>query len=193
MALLGLGLLVFLGAHALPIFSGVRNAMVARLGAMPYRGLFSVVSVVGLVMIVIGYGQARMDGSPVLYDPPTWTRHVTMLLMLPVFVLLIATYVPGRIRKITRHPMLVAVKLWAFSHLLANGDLASVLLFGGFLVWAVADRISVKRRGDPGTPFSLEIAGKGRGADIFAVVAGLLVYGLFVWKGHELVIGVPLT
>ncbi|MBD1549357.1 NnrU family protein [Roseibium aggregatum] len=193
MELLVLGLLVFLGAHALPIFSGARNALVARLGAMPYRGLFSVVSAVGLVLIVMGYGQARMDGSPLLYDPPAWTRHVTMLLMLPVFVLLIATYVPGRIRKITRHPMLVAVKLWALAHLLSNGDLASVLLFGGFLVWAVADRISVKRRGDPGTPFSVEVAGKGPAADIFAIVAGLVVYGLFVWKGHALVIGVPLT
>ena len=193
MELLVFGLLVFLGVHTLPIFPATRNALVTRLGAMPYRGLFSLISAAGLVLIVMGFGQARMDGSPVLYDPPTWTRHVTMLLMLPVFVLLIAAYVPGRIRKITRHPMLVAVKLWAFAHLLANGDLASVLLFGSFLVWAVADRISVKRRGGAGAPVSVNVAGKGGAADIFAILAGLVVYGLFVWKGHALVIGVPLT
>jgi len=193
MDMLVLGLLIFLGVHALPIFAGTRAALVGRLGAMPYRALFSLVSAAGLALIVVGFGRARMDGSPLLYDPPAWTHHVTMLLMLPVFVLLIATYVPGRIKKITRHPMLVAVKLWAFAHLLSNGDLASVLLFGSFLVWAVADRISVKRRGDPGTPFSVDLAGEGGLSDILAVLAGLIVYGLFVWKGHALVIGVPLT
>ena len=125
-----------------------------------------------------------------LYEPPPVLRHLTLLLMLPVFPLLIAAYMPGRIKVVTKHPMLVAVKLWAFAHLLANGTLADVLLFGGFLAWAVADRISLKRRPSrpvPGAP-------PGPANDLIAIVVGLVIYGVFVTWGHQWLIGVsPVT
>ena len=111
--------------------------------------------------------------------------------MVPVFIFLVAAYVPCKIRRALKHPMLVAIKLWAFSHLLANGDLASVLLFGGFFVWAIADRISVKRRG-LGMPKVADAAAvPGKYSDIGVILAGLVLYGLFVWKLHVLLIGVP--
>ena len=147
MLLLIAGLILFLGIHSLPMFADKRSALEEKFGVLGYKGLFAVVSAIGFVMIIYGYGAARAAGPAIIYDPPFWLRHVTMLFMVPVFIFLVAAYVPCRIKKALKHPMLVAVKLWAFSHLLTNGDLASVLLFGSFLVWAVADRISLKRRG----------------------------------------------
>jgi uncharacterized membrane protein len=147
--------------------------------------------VVGLCLIIYGYGAARAEGPPLVYDPPFWLRHVTMLLMVPVFIFLVAAYVPCKIRRALKHPMLVAIKLWAFSHLLANGDLASVLLFGGFFVWAIADRISVKRRGLGVPQAAGAVAVPGKYSDIGVILAGLVLYGLFVWKLHVLLIGVP--
>lgn len=117
------------------------------------------------------------------------TRHLTLALMVPVFVLLVAAYLPtGHIRKRTRHPMILAVKLWAFAHLLANGDLASVLLFGGFLAWGVIDRISLKRRGDAGGAAVASVAAL---SDAVALIAGLAIYVAFVLWLHPLLIGVP--
>jgi uncharacterized membrane protein len=188
MTLLILGLLIFLGAHSVSIVAPAwRDAQVARLGEKPWKGIYTLLSIVGFALLVIGYGQARQ--SPVLlYAPPVALRHVALLLMLPVFVLLLAAYLPGRIKSAAKHPMLLATKLWATSHLLANGNLADVLLFGGFLVWAVADRISMKRRVArpvPGAP-------AGRFNDVVAVVGGLALYGLFVKVGHAWLIGVAL-
>ncbi|WP_428642551.1 NnrU family protein [Roseibium sp.] len=193
MTLLVAGLVLFLGIHSLPMVPSVRGGLQSKLGENGYKGLFALVSFAGFGLLIYGYGLARMDGSPILYDPPLWARHLTMLLMLPVFIFLVAAYVPCRIKVALKHPMLVAVKLWAFAHLLANGDLASVLLFGGFLVWAVVDRISVKRRG-PGAGQLAFVSGKpGKLSDIGVILAGLVVYGLFVWKLHPLLIGVPVV
>lgn len=189
MLLLIAGLILFLGCHFLPVFPSKRDALEDKLGPNGYRGVFSLVAAIGLGLIIYGYGAARAEGPLIVYDPPFWLRHVTMLFMVPVFIFLVAAYVPCRIKKTLKHPMLVAVKLWAFSHLLANGDLASVLLFGGFLVWAVVDRISVKRRA-AGTAPAAAIEG-GRYSDIAVILAGLVLYGLFSWKLHELLIGVP--
>ena len=148
MMILVAGLLIFLGIHSVAIVApGWRNARERSLGTGTWKGLYSVVAAVGLVLIVVGYMAAR-SYPVVLWNPPTALRHVAWLLMLPVFVLLIATYLPGRISRAARHPMLLAVKLWALAHLLANGGVADLLLFGSFLAWAVADRISVKRRGE---------------------------------------------
>jgi len=183
-----LGLVIFLGVHSVEIVSpAFRSRAVARLGEKPYKGVYTLLSVIGFVLLVWGYGVARQD--PVLvYAPPVWMRHLTLLLMLPVFPLLLAAYLPGRIKAAVKHPMLVAVKTWAFAHLLANGMLADVLLFGGFLLWAVADRISVKRRAVvrpvPGPP-------PGRYNDLIAVVGGLALYVLFVVRLHTWLIGVP--
>jgi uncharacterized membrane protein len=175
--------------HSVGIFNPRwRDERVARLGLMPWKAVYSAVSLAGLVMIVVGYGIARQN-PVVLYAPPVWTRHLALLLMVPVFPLLIATYLPGRIQRAARHPMLVAVKLWALSHLVANGTLADVLLFGSFLAWAVADRIAVKRRGVPWKRMVPDVA-PSPGNDIIALVAGLGLYVAFLYGLHRVLIGV---
>ena len=183
MSLLIFGLVVFFAAHSVSIVNERwRDGMVARLGELPWRGLYSLV---GFVLIVWGYGLARQDPI-VLYLPPLWLRHVALLLLLFVFPLLLAAYFPGRIKSVTKHPMLVATKLWGVAHLLANGTLADVLLFGGFVVWAVADRISMNRRNQraiPGAPPS-------RFNDLVAVGGGLALYVVFVLWAHAWLFGV---
>ncbi|WP_269582632.1 NnrU family protein [Roseibium sp. Sym1] len=193
MVLLIAGLILFFGSHAVPMAPSVRAGLVSKLGENGYKGLFTLVSLAGLGLTIYGYGVARFDGSPLIYDPPFWLRHVTMLLMVPVFIFLVAAYVPSRIRNTLKHPMLVAVKLWALAHLLANGDLASVLLFGGFLAWAVVDRISVKRRGPGAGQVAAVTGAPGKYADIVVILVGLALYGVFVWKLHVWLIGVPVS
>ncbi len=186
MILLIIGLVLFLGIHSVSILApGWRGAQVMRRGIGAWKGLYSIAAAIGLIVLIYGYGLARQ--SPiVLYTPPRALRHLALLLMLPVFALLFATYLPGRLRASTRHPMLLAVALWAVAHLLANGTLADVLLFGGFLVWAIADRISVRRRvvAAPAGRIDWQLN------DAIAVVGGLLFYGVFVMWGHMWLIGV---
>jgi uncharacterized membrane protein len=184
MSLLVLGLILFLGVHSVSIAARPwRDGMVARLGEGPWKGLYSLVSLVGFVLIIYGYGLARQ--SPVvLYTPPTALRHAAMLLMLSVFVLLLAAHLPGRIQRAARHPTLLATKFWALAHLLANGMLADVLLFGGFLAWAVADRIAVKRR------HAKAYAQGSTVNDVLAVLGGLVIYGVFVLWAHAWLFGV---
>jgi uncharacterized membrane protein len=188
MVFLVIGLVLFLGVHSTAIVAPQwRDGMIARLGAQKWKGLYSIVAVVGLVLLIYGYGEARQ--RPVLlYAPPLWTRHATALLMLPVFSMLIATYFPGRIQTALKHPMLAAVKLWAFAHLLSNGMLADVLLFGGFLVWAVADRISLKRRPPQKIP---QAAAPSWRNDAIVIVGGLVFYVIFALWLHIRLIGVP--
>lgn len=182
-----IGLLLFLGIHSVAIVAPAwRDHTAAQMG-LAWRGIYSLISLLGFVLIVRGYAEARLTPQ-VLYIPPAWTRHVTMTLMLPVFPLLLATYLPGRIKTAMKHPMLVAVKLWAFAHLLANGMAADVLLFGSFLLWAVLDRISFKRRPvraiktAPAAPYN----------DVLAIVVGLVLYAVFLLWGHAKLIGVAL-
>lgn len=184
-----LGLVIFLGGHSVSIVAPAwRDGMARRLGEWPWKGLYSIVALVGFVLVVWGYGQARMD--PVwLYVPPPWMRHVAFLLMLFVFPLFLAAYLPGRIQSTLKHPMLVAVKVWALAHLLTNGTLADVVLFGSFLAWAVADRISLKHRASRPVP-SLPRSGWN---DAIAVVAGLAVYLAFLFWLHPVLIGMPLV
>jgi uncharacterized membrane protein len=186
MGLLILGLALFLGVHSVAAVSpGLRERARSRLGDGVWKGAYSIVALAGLVLIVYGFGLARQ--SPVvLYSPPAWLRYAALLLMLPVFPLVLAAYLPGRIKTATKHPMLAAVKIWAFAHLLANGLLADVLLFGGFLVWAVVDRISLKRR----PPQALRTAAPGRWNDAIAVVIGLALYVLLVGWAHLALFGV---
>lgn len=186
-----LGLLVFTGIHLLPMQPDLRRGLVTRYGEATYKGGFSLVAAVGLGLIIFGYhkAQTHLGKNPQLWTPPVWGRHVTMLLMLPVFPLLIETYLPGRIAAAVRHPMLTAVKLWAAAHLLIRGDAASLLLFGGLLAWAVADRISLKRREAAG------LVAIARGTvlnDVIALVVGLAIYGAMLKWGHEALIGVRL-
>lgn len=186
MTTLILGLLVFLGAHSVSIFAPAwRDATAAKLGALPWRVVYSLVSLVGFVMIVRGYAAARLD-PVVIYNPPLFLRHVAALVMLPVFPLLLAAYLPGRIKTATRHPMLAATKAWALAHLLANGMLADVLLFGGFLAWAVADRISAGKRPARAIP----AAPPSKFNDVVAIVGGLALYAAFAMWAHVRLIGV---
>lgn len=180
------GMAIFLGVHSISIFAhGWRERMVAAIGAGPWKGLYSIVSLLGFLLLVGGYAAARLE-PVVLYVPPAGLRHVAALVMLPVFPLLLATYLPGRIRAAAKHPMLVAVKAWALAHLLANGMLADLVLFGGFLAWAVVDRISLQRR--PARP--LPAAPAWRANDAIAIVGGLAIYGAFVAFLHQRWFGV---
>ena len=191
MALLIGGLALFFIVHLVPTLPWLRAGLIERLGAGPYRGLFSLASIAGLVAIVLGYGQMQGlgRGNPELWTPPVWIKHVVLLLMIPAMILLVAAYVPSRIRSAVRHPMLTALMIWAFGHLLANGDLASLLLFGSFLAFAGIDRISVISRPSPGP------LGNARGGslqDTIVIAAGLALYALMLFWGHARLIGVPL-
>ena len=187
MPLLIAGLVLFLGVHSVAIvLPTFRVRAIHRVGEGAWKGLYALISLVGFVLICYGFGLAR-QAPVVLYSPPTWLRHITFLIMLPVFPLVLAAYLPGRIKAAAKHPMLAAAKFWAFAHLLANGSLADVLLFGGFLAWAVVDRISVKRRS---TPQVLRTAPPGPWNDAIAVVLGLAIYALLIGWAHVRLFGV---
>jgi uncharacterized membrane protein len=185
MTWLVLGLILFLGVHSVSIVAPAwRDAQAAK-NEKAWKGLYSVIAAIGLVLIVIGYGQARQEPTW-LWASPVWMRHVAWLLLLPVFPLLLAAYLPGRIKTAAKHPMLAAVKLWALAHLLVNGSVADVLLFGGFLAWAVADRISLKRR----TPRPVPGAPPSAVNDVIAVVGGIALYVATLLWLHQALIGV---
>lgn len=187
MLILILGLVLFLGIHSVRVFApALRDSQITSGGMGRWKGLYTIISLVGLVVMIWGYGEARLV-APVLYEPPVFMKHINSLLMLIAFIVLMTSYFPaGRLRAAVKHPMITATKIWALGHLLANGDLASVLLFGGFLVWAVLVRISYKRRGDLGTTIAGPIAN-----DLLPAIAGFAIYALFVWKLHAWLIGVP--
>jgi uncharacterized membrane protein len=183
-----LGLLIFLGTHSLRIFADPwRGARIAAMGPIAWKGVYSVISIIGFVLIVWGYGMAR--GAPLqLYSPPGWGRHLAALLTVPAFVLFVAAYVPGtRIKRAVGHPMVAGVKAWAFAHLLANGTLADVVLFGAFLVWAIADYISARRR-DRAAGVVYVVGPVSR--DLIAVVVGLVAWAIFAFWLHGPLIGV---
>ena len=185
MAYLVLGLILFLGIHSISIVAPRwRDRAAARMGNA-WRGLYSLISIAGFILIIWGYGLARRQ-SVVLYAPPEAMRHVTAVLMLPVFPLLLAAYFPGRIKSAVGHPMLLAVMLWALAHLLGSGTCANVLLFGTFLAWAAADRVSFRWR----TARPISTAPPGRWNDLIAVVAGLGLYVVFAHWLHVRWIGV---
>jgi uncharacterized membrane protein len=186
MSVLILGLAIFFGVHSLSIVNrDFRDRMLAKYGEKPWKGGYSLVSLIGFVLIVWGYGLARAE-PVLLYVPPLWLRYVAIVLLLPVFPLLIAGHLPSRIGAAARHPMLLATKLWALAHLLTNGMLADLLLFGAFLAWAGADRISVKRRGPP--PQAAAPATMAN--DMVVVIAGVAIYLAFVLWLHAWMFGV---
>ena len=189
MLLLALGLILFFAIHLVPTAPALRNALVERFGATAYRIIFSVLSFAGLALIVYGYHKLQLNPgkNPVLWDPPVWTKHIAFLLMIPALIALVAAYVPSCIRTTLKHPMLVSIKIWALAHLLANGDLASLALFGGFLAFAVYDRISLKHRTDGLGP--LGNAKGGLVGDIVAVAGGLVAWAFILLWGHQHLIG----
>jgi len=186
MTLLILGLALFLGVHTFTTMRGARAAVIGRMGEGGYKGLYSLLAAVGLVLIVIGFGRYRSGGYIQIWNPPRALFHpFSLVLLWFAFVSLTAAYAPaGRIKSLLRHPMLVAVKAWALSHLLVNGDLGSMLLFGGLLAWAIYDRIAVKRRGEPGAP----AVGWSQN-DLLVVLIGTVAYVAMFWL-HDTLIGV---
>nr|WP_275944466.1 NnrU family protein [Microvirga flocculans] len=189
--MLVLGLAVFLGIHSFSMARERRAALVATIGEGPYKGLYSLLSLTGVVLIVIGFGQYRAGGYIPVWDPPVWTRHLAFLLVWIAFVCFAAAYLPGTIKARLKHPMLAGVKIWAFAHLLANGDLGSILLFGSFLAWAVVARISAKRR-DVAAQHGGTAPPAGIRNDVLAVLIGTAIYLAFLFRLHTLLIGVPL-
>jgi len=187
--LLVLGLIVFLGTHAFSMARGARAALIGRIGEGPYKGLYSLASLAGIVLIAVGYGQYRAAGYIPVWDPPVWTRHLALVLVWVAFVFFVAAYLPGRIKRTLKHPMLAGVKIWALAHLLANGDLGSILLFGSVLAWAVAARIGAKRR-DVAARHGGTAAPAGWRNDVVAVVIVALAYLAFVVWLHPVLIGV---
>jgi len=186
LTILVLGLVAFLGAHVFVTMRAQRAAAIARLGELPYKALVSLLSIVGIVLIAYGYGQYRATGWTEIWRPPGWTYYVTQLLMWPASICIVAAYSRGDIWRALKHPMLVGVKTWAVAHLISNGDLGSIVLFGSVLAWAVYDRITLKRRADPGAP---AIPVGGRRNDVIALVVGTLIYLLLGFVFHPLVVG----
>ncbi len=186
MTLLIIGLAIFLGIHCVSIVAPHwRDRMAARLGNA-WRGIYSLISLMGFVLLVWGYGQAR-HAPFVVYVPPPELRPVTQLLMLPVFPLLLAAYLPGRIKSALKHPMLIATMIWGVAHLLSNGTLADILLFGGFLLWAAVDRASFAWR----VQRPIHTAPPSKYNDWIAVIAGLAIYAVIVMWAHVKLFGVP--
>ena len=183
-----LGLVIFLGAHVFVTRRGERAALVEKIGEWPYRGLFSLVSIIGLALIVYGFAHYRATGVVTVWNPPAWTRHIVIALMWPASIMIAAAYIPGNIKRLLKHPLLVAIKTWAFAHLCANGDLGGIILFGSVLAWAVYDRISLKHRTDPGGP---SIPDGGVKNDVIAVIVGTIIYLALGFVFHPVAIGLP--
>ncbi len=179
------GLILFIGIHILfATARGVRTTAISTLGEMGYKGVYSLLSLAGLVMIIRGWPEAS---TALLYTPPVWGRTVTIILMLAASIAIVAAYLPaGRIAGALKHPMVVGVKVWAFAHLLVNGEVRSVLLFGGFLLFAVVDRIALKKRGDEG-----RTSGLWRN-DVLPLAIGVIGFGLTYLYGHQYLAGVAL-
>lgn len=188
MTLLILGLVLFLGAHSVRIVADDwRTAQIARIGEAKWKGLYALLSLAGLVLIVWGFGQARLD-PVVVWSPPAWTRHAASLLVLPAFVLIVAGNLRGtRMKAAVGHPMVLGTKIWALAHLLANGTLADIVLFGSFLVWAIVDYASSRRRDRvAGTVYPLGSWSR----DALAVVIGIVAWVVFGFWLHGPLIGV---
>jgi uncharacterized membrane protein len=182
------GLVLFLGVHTLTTQRDLRAQFIASMGEGGYKIAYAVASFAGLALIVWGFAHYRADGMMVVWSPPTFLRHLNVALMLPAVILVVASYIRGRIYTAVKHPMLSGVKLWSFGHLLAIGDLGGIILFGSFLAWAVFDRISLKHRADAGAP---PIPVGGVTNDVIAVVVGIVAYLALAFAFHPVVIGVP--
>jgi uncharacterized membrane protein len=182
-----LGLILFLGPHVFVTMRPQRDAAVKRLGEWPYKGLFAVVSIIGLFVAGKGFGMYHDAGQINFWIVPEWIKHITHALMWVACIFVAAAYLRGNIKRALKHPMLVGVKTWAVAHLLANGDLGGIILFGSVLAWAVYDRITLKHRIDPGGP---PIPEGGLKNDIAAVVVGTILFAALALLFHPLVVGI---
>ena len=185
-----LGLILFFGVHTLTTRRELRARFVVSMGEGSYKIGYSVASAAGLALIIWGFAHYRAAGMWEIWSPPTAFKHISVALMLPAVILVVASFIRGRIYTKLKHPMLAGVKLWAAAHLLANGDLGSIILFGSFLGWAVFDRISLKHRTDAGAP---PIPVGGPGNDLIAIAVGIVAYLALAFAFHPVVIGVPVV
>jgi uncharacterized membrane protein len=185
-----IGLALFFGVHVLTTRRDLRARLIAGWGETSYKIGYSLASAIGLALIVWGFAAYRATGWVDVWFPPTAFKHVAVALMLPAVIMVVASYIRGRIYTTLKHPMLTGVKLWAAAHLLANGDLGSMILFGSFLAWAVFDRISLKHRADPGAP---PIPVGGPGNDLIAIAVGVIAYLALAFAFHPVVIGVAVV
>jgi uncharacterized membrane protein len=183
-----LGLVLFLGAHTLTTRREARASLIGAMGEGGYKIAYSLVSIAGIALIAYGFSRYRAESWIDVWYPPTAFKHIALALMLLAVILVVASYLRGKIYTAVKHPMLTGVKLWAAAHLIANGDLGSIILFGSVLAWAVYDRISLKYRSDAGAP---PIPVGGVGNDVLAVVIGVIAYVALVFAFHPVVIGVP--
>jgi uncharacterized membrane protein len=183
-----LGLVLFFGVHIVTTRRELRARLIAARGENAYKIGYSLLSALGLVLIVWGFAHYRATGWIDVWYPPKAMKHIAVTLMLFAVILVVASYIRGRIYSTLKHPMLAGVKLWALAHLLANGDLGSIILFGSFLAWAVFDRISLKHRSDAGAP---PIPVGGIRNDLVAVAVGIVAYLGLAFAFHPYVIGVP--
>jgi uncharacterized membrane protein len=184
------GLVLFVGVHTLTTQRGLRAGLIGAWGEGGYKIGYALVSLLGLVLIVWGFAQYRATGMWQVWTPPKALKYLAVALMLPAVILVVAAYIRGRIYTTLKHPMLAGVKLWAAAHLLANGDLGGIILFGSFLGWAVFDRISLKHRADAGSP---PIPVGGPANDLIAVAVGIVAYLALAFAFHPVVIGVPVV
>ncbi|MEO6946509.1 MAG: NnrU family protein [Nitrobacter sp.] len=182
------GLVLFLGVHFGIMQRDLRARLIASYGEGPYKIGFSLISAAGIALIVWGFLNYRATGWIDVWYPPRVMKHIAEALILPAVILVVASYIRGRIYTTLKHPMLAGVKLWAAAHLLANGDLGSIILFGSILAWAVIDRISLKRRADAGAP-PFPVGGVRN--DVIAVVVGIVIYLALGALFHPYVVGVP--
>ena len=191
MLLLVIGLLIFFGVHLVPANPKLRNDLRIRFGTLPYQIAFTLISFIGLGLIIYGYGKVQflVAKNPQLWMPPVWSKHLLWTLMLPASILLAASNIPSRIRTAVGHPMLIATMIWSAGHLLANGSAAALLLFGTFLAWAIFDYTSVKRRNAKGPLGSREGTVTG---DLIAIGIGGAFWAFMLLGGHGKLIGVPL-
>ncbi len=190
MIYLVIGLILFLGIHSVRILSdNTRTQFISKHGAGAWKGMYSVLSIIGFALLIYGYGQTRLDPTHIWY-PPVAMAHIASLLMLIAFIVLTSTYVPGNaIKAKLGHPMTIAVKIWAFAHLLANGRLGDIILFTAFLLWAVAALISAKRR-DRAAGINHATESFNLSATSITVVVGIVIYVVFAMWLHLMLIGV---
>lgn len=186
-----IGIVLFVGGHLVTRMRGLRASLIEKFGPNVYRGLYSLIAVMGVFMIAHGFKLYRLGGMIPVWEPPRFLTHLSMLLIWLSFIMMVAAYAPGRIKATLKHPMLAGVKLWALAHLLVNGDLGSIILFTSILAWAVITRIALKKAGDRGgLPNGLPASAMRN--DIIAVVVGTLGTVAFVHMLHKMLIGVAL-
>ena len=188
LAILVAGLVIFIGSHVFVTMRAQRAAVIARIGEGSYKGLMTLLSLIGVILIGYGFAQYRATGWVNIWNPPHWIFFITQILMWPACIFVVAAYIRGSIWRALQHPMLVGVKTWAAAHLISNGDLGSILLFGSFLAWAGYDRMTLKHRADAGAP---AIASGGYRNDVIALVVGTALYLILGLVFHPLVVGRP--